>query len=199
MSMVCSRRGCGKCGKAEAFCAEAFPSSLWKSSRRSRRRPPLSISAAAAFSTAPRARRFVRLAVEEPNIRNGKNPSKIRNRIQTSTDRADRGRRNNGSGGGSQASAVAKPDRVLARSIPHQRAGRSSIQTGTAVGSREREAEGQDRRSVPADGAYKKIASLGSAEEKRRYIHSHRQELGSISKACQVAGFASSSYYYKPN
>jgi hypothetical protein len=46
------RRGCGKCGKAEAFFAEAFPSSLWKSSRRSRRRPPLSISSAAAFSTA---------------------------------------------------------------------------------------------------------------------------------------------------
>ena len=44
-----------------------------------------------------------------------------------------------------------------------------------------------------------KMASLGSAEEKRRYIHHHRQELGSISKACQVAGFASSSYYYKPN
>jgi hypothetical protein len=46
------RRGCGKCGKAGAFFAEAFPSSLWKSSRRSRRRPPLSISSAAAFSTA---------------------------------------------------------------------------------------------------------------------------------------------------
>src|SRR5262245_49519940 len=30
-------RGCGKCGKAEAFCAEAFPSSLWKSSRRNGR------------------------------------------------------------------------------------------------------------------------------------------------------------------
>src|SRR5262249_31902618 len=73
------------------------------------------------------------------------------------------------------------------------------IEAGTATRSREREAEGQDRRFVPADGAYKKIARLGSAEEKRRYIDNHRQELGSISKACQVARLASSSYYYKPD
>jgi putative transposase len=43
------------------------------------------------------------------------------------------------------------------------------------------------------------MASLGSAEEKRRYIRDHRQELGAISKACQVAGLPSSSYYYKLN
>ena len=43
------------------------------------------------------------------------------------------------------------------------------------------------------------MASLGSAEQKRRYIRDHRQELGSISKACQVAGLAPSSYYYKPD
>jgi putative transposase len=43
------------------------------------------------------------------------------------------------------------------------------------------------------------MASLGSAEEKRRYIRDHRQELGSISKACQVAGLPPSSYYYKPD
>src|SRR5262249_37291803 len=182
--MVRSGRGCGKCGKAEAFFAEAFPSSSWKSSRRSRQRHPLSISTAAAFSTALCGRRSFRFAAEEPDIRNGKNPSKVRNRIQTSTDRTDRGRRNHGSGGGAQASTVAKPHRVLAGSISHQRVGGSSIQAGTPVRGRERKAEGQDRRPVPADGAYKKIASLGSAEEKRRYIHNHRQELGSISKAC---------------
>src|SRR5581483_9947594 len=122
---------------------------------------PLSISAAVAFSTAPRARRFFRLAVEEPSIRNGKNPSKVRDRIQTSTDRRYRGRKNNGSGGGTQASAIAKPDRVLARSISHQRTGGSSLQEGTPIRSRKREAEGQDRRSLSTDGAYKKIASLG--------------------------------------
>jgi transposase InsO family protein len=43
------------------------------------------------------------------------------------------------------------------------------------------------------------MASLGSAEEKRRYIRDHRQELGSISKACQVAGLAPSSFYYNPD
>src|SRR5436309_7294873 len=180
------RRGCGKCGKAGAFFAKAFPSSLWKSSRECRRRRPCSISTAAAFSTAPRARRFFRLADEEPDIRNGKNPSKIRSRIQTSTDRRDRSRAIDGPGGRAQASAVAKSDRVLARPIPQQRAGRSSIQAGTRIGRREREAQGQNRRPGDADGPYKKIASLGSAEEKRRYICDHRQELGSISKACQV-------------
>ena len=76
--MVRSRRGCGKCGKAEAFFVEAFPSNSWKSSRRSRRRRPLSISTVAPFSTALRADRGFRLAEEEPDIRNGKNPSKIR-------------------------------------------------------------------------------------------------------------------------
>jgi transposase InsO family protein len=40
---------------------------------------------------------------------------------------------------------------------------------------------------------------LGSAQEKRRYIGDHRQELGSISKACQIAGLPSSSYYYRPD
>jgi putative transposase len=43
------------------------------------------------------------------------------------------------------------------------------------------------------------MASLDSAAEKRRYIRDHRKELGSISKACQIVGFASSSYYYKPD
>jgi hypothetical protein len=47
----------------------------------------LRISTDAAFSTALRARRFSRV-VEEPDIRNGKNPSKVRSRIQTSTDRS---------------------------------------------------------------------------------------------------------------
>jgi transposase InsO family protein len=43
------------------------------------------------------------------------------------------------------------------------------------------------------------MASLGSAAEKRRYIDHHREELGSISKACQVAGLPSSTFYYKPD
>jgi hypothetical protein len=77
------RRGCGKCGKAEAFFAEAFPSSLWKSSRRSRRRPPLSISSAAAFSTALAPADVFGSGGEETDIRNGKDSSKIRSRVQT--------------------------------------------------------------------------------------------------------------------
>src|SRR5438093_130973 len=105
--MISSRgQGCGKCGKAEAFFAKAFPSSLWKSSRRNCRTPP---------------------------------------------------------------------------------------------GSGERKAQGQGGRVGHADGPFKKIASLGSAAEKRRYIDHHREELGSISKACQVAGLPSSTFYYKPD
>ncbi len=194
-----SRRGCGKCGKAEAFFAEAFPSSLWKSSRRNRRRHPLSISTAAAFSTALRARGFFRLAGEEIDIRNGKDSSKVRSRIQASTDRANRGRGAVRRSGRTRPAAIAKPGGAMAQSISKQRSGGSSIKPGTPVGSREREAQGQDRRSGHADRAYKKTASLGSAAEKRRYIRDHRQELGSVSKACQVSKLAPSTYYYKPD
>jgi len=193
-----SRRGCGKCGKAEAFFAEAFPSSLWKSTKRSRRRRPLSISTAAAFSTALYARQS-RLAVEEIEIRNGKESPKVRSRIQTSTDRSDRGRSVNHRASGTRPATVEKSDRAMARTVSKQRAGRSSIQPGTTIGSRERKAQGQDWRSGDADRAYKKTASLGSAAEKRGYVRDHREELGSISKACQVTKLAPSSYYYKPD
>ena len=194
------RRGCGKCGKAGAFLAQAFPSSWWKSSREYSRRHPYWISIAAAFSTARSARRCFRLAEEEPDIRNGKkNQTKVRNRIQTPTGHADRGRPADGAPGSAGTSAVAQSDRILAQTIPQRRAGRSSIETGTPVGGREREAQGQGGRSGHADGLLKKIARLGSAPEKRRCIRDHRQELGSISKACQVAGLPLSSYYYKPD
>src|SRR5881409_2576557 len=198
MSVSSSRRGCGKCGKAGAFFAEAFPSSWWKSSKRSRRRPPLLISTAAAFSTAPRARRFFRFADEEPGIRNGKNPSKVRNRLQTSTDRTDRSRPDHRRPSRARSSDIQKRHRTMARSLPEQRPGRSSFPPRTPTGSREREAASQGGRARHADGPFKKIASLGSAAEKRGYIDNHREELGSISKACQVAGLPSSTFYYKP-
>jgi putative transposase len=85
----------------------------------------------------------------------------------------------------------------LARSVSEQYVERRSIGAGTAIGSRERQAEGQDWRLGHADGAFKKIADLGSTPEKRRYIRDHREELGSISKACQVTGLPSSTFYYK--
>lgn len=192
------RRGCGKCGKAVAFGAKAFPSSLWESSREYCRRHPYPISTAAAFSTARSARRFYRLGAEELDIRNGKkNQTKVRQRIQTSVGPADRGRPVVGARGRAGASTVAQSDRILAQTVSRRRAGRSSIKTGTPVGGREREAQGQGWRPGDADGVFKKIARLGSAQEKRRYIRDHRQELGSISKACQVAGLPTSSYYYK--
>ena len=192
--------GCGKCGKAVALCAKAFPSSLWKSSRGSCRRPPCWISTAAAFSTALSARRFYRLAAEEPDIRNGKkNPSKVRNRIQTPAGSADRSRPVDGPRGRARASTGAQSDRILAQTVSQRQANRSSIETGAPIRGREREAQGQGRRSGHADGLFKKIARLGSAQQKRRYIRDHRQELGSISKACQVAGLPISSYYYKPD
>jgi hypothetical protein len=53
------RRRCGNGGKAGAVFAKAFPNSLWESSKRSRRRPPLSISTAVAVSTALSAARFL--------------------------------------------------------------------------------------------------------------------------------------------
>src|SRR5215472_14446037 len=142
------RRGCGKCGKAGAFCAQAFPSSSWKSSRECCRRLPFLISTAAAFSTARRASRLFRLAEMEPDIRNGKeNQTKVRKRIQTSTGDANRGWPVVGAGGCAGASTVAQSDRILAQPIPQRRAGRSSLETRTPIGGREREAQGQGRRS----------------------------------------------------
>ena len=87
----------------------------------------------------------------------------------------------------------------MAHSLPQQRPGRSTIQPRTPIGSRERKAPSQGGRARHADGPFKKIASLGSAAEKRRYIDHHREELGSVSKACQVAGLPSSTFYYKPD
>ena len=87
----------------------------------------------------------------------------------------------------------------MARSLPQQRTGGSSIQPRTPTGSRKRKAQSQGRRVGHADGLFKKIASLGSAAEKRRYIDNHREELGPISKACQVAGLPSSTFYYQPD
>ena len=138
-----------------------------------------------------------RLADEEPDIRNGKNSSKVRSRIQTSTDRADRGRLSDRGAGRTRSSTIEKSHRALAQSVSQQRSGRSSLNSGTPIGGRKRKAQGQDWRPGNADGTFKKTASLGSAEEKRRYIHHHREELGSVSKACQVAGLSSSTFYYK--
>ena len=87
----------------------------------------------------------------------------------------------------------------MAQSVSQQRSDRSSIAAGTSVGSRERKAQGQDWRSGDADGTFKKIAGMGSTAEKRRYIHNHREELGSVSKACQVTGLPSSTFYYEPD
>ena len=185
------RRGCWKCGNASLSCATLFQASCGNPRF-------LRIYTDASFSTALPARRFSQV-VEEPDIRNGKDSSKVRSRIQTSIDRANRGRGHDRRPGGPRSAAVQKSGRALARSVSKQRAGRSSIEPGTPAGGRERKAQGQNWRSGHADGAYKKIASLGSAEEKRRYIRDHREELGSISKACQISGLASSSFYYQPD
>jgi putative transposase len=185
------RRGCGKCGKASLSCATLFQASC--GNPRS-----LRIPIDASFSTAPRARRFSRV-IEETDIRNGKDSPKVRGRLQTSIDRADRSRGDDRRSGRSRAPAVQKSGRALARSISKQRPGRSTIKPGAPIGGRERKAQGQDWRSGDADGAYKKIASLGSAAEKRGYIRDHREELGSVSKACKVSGLAPSSFYYRPD
>src|SRR5947207_9083960 len=160
LNMISSRgRGCGKCGKAEAFFAKAFPSNWRKSSTRNRRRQPLSIFTVATFSTAPRARLFSH-AVEEPAIRNGKNSSKVRNRIQTSADRTDRSRPDHDRAGRAGSSDIQKRHRTMAQSVSEQRASRSSLQSRTAIGSRERKAQSQGGRAGYADGLFKKIASL---------------------------------------
>src|SRR5262249_24551045 len=101
--------------------------------------------------------------------------------------------------GVTRTSNLPKSDRTVARSISGQASGRKTLHPRTPTGGREQQAQGQNCRSRDGDGPHKKIASLGSAEEKRRYIRDHLEELGSVSKACQVSGLAPSSFYYKSN
>jgi putative transposase len=186
-----SRRGCGKCGKAEASCARLFQARV-------------GIRVVCGFPYVrhfpqPFAAAVLSLAAEDPDIRNAKNLPTIRDHIQTSRGRTDRKRSFEPDTGGTRLSDCPKLDRAMAGAVPEQWIGQLSNPTGTAVGRRERKAEGEDRGSDHGDGPHKKMASLGSAAEKRGYIRDHRKELGSISKACQIGGLASSSYYYKPD
>jgi putative transposase len=190
MDLDRSRRGCGKCGKAEQFCARLFQAS--------RGNPRfLRISTDAALSIALRARRFFRV-VEDSDITNGKTKlSSVRNGLQNSVGRADPERSAERRPGGTRTSNLQKSDRSVVRSVSRQGLGRETFKPGTSTRGREQKAQGQDWRSGHGDGPHKKIASLGSAEEKRRYIRDHLEELGSVSKACQVSGLAPSSFYYK--
>ena len=185
-----SRRGCGKCGKAEPFCARLFQASCGNPRF-------LRISTDAALSTALYARRFFRV-VEKANNFNGKTKlSSARNSLQKSVGRADLERSAEPQPGGTRTSYLQESDRSVVRSVSRQGPGRETLKPGTPTGGGEQKAQGQDWRSGDGDGPRKKTASLGSAEEKRRYIRDHREELGSVSKACQVSGLASSSFYYK--
>ena len=190
MDLDRSRRGCGKCGKAEPFCARLFQASCGNPRF-------LRISTDAALSTALCARRFLRV-VEKANNFNGKTKlSSARSSLQKSVGRADLERSAEPQPSGTRTSNLQESDRSVVRSVSRRGPGRETFKPGTPTGGREQKAQGQDWRSGDGDGPHKKTANLGSAEEKRRYIRDHREELGSVSKACQVSGLASSSFYYK--
>src|SRR5262245_49519939 len=106
-----------------------------------KKRPNLSISTAAAFSTASRARRLVWFAVEETDIRNGKDSSKVRSRFQTPTRRTNRSGGVEHGAGRARLSTGAQRAGTLARSVSKQHVDRSSIGSGTTARSREPEAE----------------------------------------------------------
>jgi len=185
------RRGCGKCGKASLFCATLSQASCGNPRF-------LRISTDASFSTAFSGRHFS-LGAEEQVIRNGKNPPKVRSRFQKASDRTNRSRRADLGAGCTGLSAGAQCVGTLANSVSKQPVDPGSHGTGMSAGSRKREAQIQDWGSGDAGGVFKKTASLGSAAEKRRYIGDHREELGSVSKACKVTRLSPSSYYYKSN
>ena len=191
--MRARRRGCGKCGKAERF-LRGFSKRLWES-----------VLFTDFHQTwhfpQPLARVVFGPVAKDTDIRNGKNPSKVRTRIQTPNGRTGRDRASNDGPGRTRVSNLAKPDRTVAKTVSQQRqrSGRPAVPTGAPIGSREREAEGEDRRPGHANRTPKKTASLGSTAEKRQYVRDHLEQLGSVSKACQVTGLAPSSYYYKPD
>ena len=192
MDLDRSRRGCGKCGKAERFCARLFHASGGNPRF-------LRISTDAALSTAPGARRFFRVVEESDNFNGKTKLSSVRPRLQKSVGRADPERSVKRWPGSTRISNLPESDRSVVRSVSRQGPGRETLQPGTPTGGREQKAQGQDCRSGFGDGPHKKIASLGSAEQKRRYIRDHLEELGSVSQACQVSGLAPSSFYYKSN
>jgi len=149
----------------------------------------------------PFARVVFRPAAEDTDIRHGKNPTKVRRRIQTAIDRTGGNRADHSGPGGTRVSSIEKPDRPVAKTVPQPdgRLSGSAVATGTETGSREREAEGEGGRPGDADRAPKKTANLGSTAERRQFVRDNRRQLGSVSKACQVTGLAPSSYYYKPD
>lgn len=66
---------------------------------------------------------------------------------------------------------------------------------GTSAG--DRKATCEDRSDGGADRPVKKNSKDISGQEKRRWVGDHREQFGTVSKACKAIGLATSSYYYK--
>ena len=60
-----------------------------------------------------------------------------------------------------------------------------------------RKASGQGWRTNDDDRSFKKTRREYTTEEKRRWVHNHLEEFGTISKACKAIGLSVSSFYYK--
>ena len=111
---------------------------------------------------------------------------------------ADRGR-----GSSDDRVLPRKPDpadcrRGLASAVRGRDPGSQDHRPGKGAGTGEREAQGQGRRADHDDRPFKKSGGLQKAADKRRFVHHHREEFGSVSEACKAVGLAPSSYYYKP-
>ena len=118
----------------------------------------------------------------------GRNRRKFETEFKTSVDRRDRSRSHQDRSGRSGSSDLQKRHRAMAFALSKQY-GQSSIEP-PSVSWKPRTINSRPGLAIgDTDRTFKKMRSLGSACEKRRYTHHLRQELGSISQVCQVPVF----------
>lgn len=76
-------------------------------------------------------------------------------------------------------------------------AARAAVSGGKSAGPGDRKTACEDRPDGSADRSIKKNSKDLSGEEKRRWVSDHREQFGTVSKACKAIGLAPSSFYYK--
>lgn len=87
--------------------------------------------------------------------------------------------------------------RAMGDVVSAGRAAGSPVSGRKSAGPRDREAACEDRSDGGADRSVKKNSKDISGREKRRWVSDHREQFGTLSKACKAIGLATSSFYYK--
>lgn len=130
-------------------------------------------------------------------VEDGKSQKAFRREIQRRDLSADCVR--HGHSRGLSGSSIAQSNSgAMGGEVCRGQLAQSAVGSGKSFGEASREASSEGWRDDDGDRPFKKIQRTGSAAEKRKWVRDHGQEFGSVSKACEVVGISSSSYYYKP-